>query len=179
MSAFLDDLTRVLVTKDYRELIPIEKALKLIEDLKVSQQQAADAAGVSKRQIQRALAAQRDHRSIGVQGRPTILDEGEVEELRSESEKAQDEGHPLNLKDARQKVTSFYLVHLSPFLTENSFCLLYQVQDIMAHHPEKHDGKPMPTLSDRYLKNQLLDENTKFTTQRPIEPVSSLISFQF
>ena len=66
-------LSPILATSPFRGLKPVEKAMKLVEDKLSSERASAEACGVSRSSLKRAIAAKENCRPVGVNGRPHIF----------------------------------------------------------------------------------------------------------
>jgi hypothetical protein len=100
----VDSARRYLLSAEYRDLPPLEKAIKLIEDKHCGLREAARLTGVDKNMIGRARIAIAEGRSIGVVGRPKALgDEGELK-LVAALDEARENQEPLSYKEVKHKV---------------------------------------------------------------------------
>ena len=73
-------MRRILATSDYRCLNSTKRAMKLVTGENLSYRESAKITGTSHGVIIKALNAIRDGREIGINGRPSILND---EEMRS------------------------------------------------------------------------------------------------
>lgn len=99
-----NNIIYLLGTSEFRDLEPIEKALKLIKEHYVSQRQAAIACNVDRSAIQRALKAVKADRPIGVPGRPRALNPNEEKQLVQELDEADLKRKSMTFKQFQDKV---------------------------------------------------------------------------
>lgn len=74
-------LKSISLGAEYRGLTNVEKAVKLVQEHSAKPTTAANAMGVEKNKLKRALKAVEEGRNMGVRGRPTLLQPEEEEVL--------------------------------------------------------------------------------------------------
>jgi hypothetical protein len=79
MNDFVPFSLRLLATSDYRNLPPIDKAIKLREDEKLSYRTVVKSTDVTLPSLQRAEKARAEGRELGVNGRPNVLNKAAME----------------------------------------------------------------------------------------------------
>ena len=101
---------RILTTSPYRNLNPVQQAVKLYSEEDLSQRQASSLAGVDRSALRRALEAKTQGRPIGRSGRPPVFDESEKENFLSWFQSRVDAGEKPDMNDAQQKVYLIFLL---------------------------------------------------------------------
>ena len=110
----IDQARRLFATREFRELNKCERAVLLVKN-NVSQRKAATFCGISRPTLQRALAAKKVGRNVGVRGRPHILT-GEQEDEFMEVLKKKYEGKDFHICDVRAQVRkTYYYLTLTVF----------------------------------------------------------------
>ena len=89
---------------DFRSLTPIERAISLVRDNKISFRKAANTCRVSVGAIQRALKAVEDHREIGQIGHPRLLSSTQQAAFDENLEASIQPNKRVKYDDARQLV---------------------------------------------------------------------------
>ena len=89
---------------EYRDLVPIEKALKLISDKNISIRKAAIACNLSSSAVARGVKARKENRNIGDIGHPKNLNKEQEKELISCINDKLNEGEKLTYKDINNLV---------------------------------------------------------------------------
>ena len=95
----------ILMSADYRSLSPHEKAAKLVVEKHCSVRVAAEATGLSKSAVHRAIKSSQMGWSVGHQGRPylfSLQEEAELERFLAERAQA---GSPVNYSEFHNKVS--------------------------------------------------------------------------
>ena len=110
MSYFSPNTHPILATSPYRLLKPHEKAVKLVNDGVLSQRLAAQATGISRGAVQKALQAHTDGRPLGVNGRPSSLNPTGVSLLYDGLEERLTRRQEITFKTVQSEVIVFSLV---------------------------------------------------------------------
>ena len=77
----ISHLKRIIIQAEYRSLKPIEKAIKLVEEEEAFFTDAAEITGVWRKSIARAIQAKQENRDVGINGRPKIFTNVEMEQV--------------------------------------------------------------------------------------------------
>ena len=80
----ISHLKRIIIQAEYRSLKPIEKAIKLVEEEEAFFTDAAEITGVGRKSIARAIQAKQENREVGINGRPKIFTNVEMEQVMEE-----------------------------------------------------------------------------------------------
>ena len=99
--------------REYRELTPIEKAVRLVRSEHLSQRTAAETAGVTRGALQRAMKALDEQREIGQIGRPRLLSATQQEAFDEALDVSLNPKKRVKYEDARQLVRTFCHFFLS------------------------------------------------------------------
>lgn len=95
---------RLLCTVDFRNLTPLEKAVKLVQNHEISQRCAGRVCKRGRRAIQCALKSSKKGDPIGVRGRHKIFNREEEEVLIAAVDEAELNQAPLSFKQLQDKV---------------------------------------------------------------------------
>lgn len=112
----------MIATSEYRALSSHERSLRLIEKENCSQYEAAEACNLTQSAVARASKAKRAMRSIGQNGRPTVLSPSEKAELRQYALDKDDAGESATNFEIREKVAGCFEIIFT--FSVCSLCLL-------------------------------------------------------
>ena len=105
MSYSVRNISKNFATSDYRELTPIERAVRLVLEHKASLRKAALCCGVTASSLNRAVNARKEGRDIGINGRPPSLEPAEMLVLANELSNRVDSDETLDFGKARNIVS--------------------------------------------------------------------------
>ena len=100
----------LVLQSEFRVLTPHQRAVKLVDDHGATLRTAAQACHLSKSAVGRALSARKGNRTPGVDGRPNLLNKGELEELFEAIEEGWRQGTPCSTSWTISKVNEMRFI---------------------------------------------------------------------
>jgi hypothetical protein len=171
MGKTVEQACHILLMAEFRGLEKRQQAVLLYKHHECSQV-AADACGLKRRAVQRALVAQGAGRVLGEVGRPTLLPPLYEEELVKVIDEAEAKQQHLTKEQFSQKVCVFFfsLTHFLLFLTHT---FSPQARDIYMTIPNINLAGGIPAFSPSFLFRVIEAHSIKLKARQPIEQVCS------
>jgi hypothetical protein len=143
-------LSPILATSTFRCLDSISRAVKLVEDEKLSKQQAASMCGIDRSKLRRALIAKENQRPIAVNGRPPIFSAAQEQHFGQKLLERKASGDQMTHEKCSELVRTFLLM-FSPQKADTSLFFLLVSRLMLFSVPRQAKiwlllAQPTPTL---------------------------------